>query len=190
MKYKDRDIKVFIESIDGLHSEHVLSLGEDLYRDMYAYNNFESLGYEKIDRPKNIFQEYNLETYKIYAKISKMLNDACQHYSINKERQRYFIKGKVFEYTEDNNNEIFDFPGRDIPVFHGFVILGSESLKQTYYTARDKQEYQLDQNMVTLSAPTNLINSKVNSSSMVIEYYLAPLSSIVQNEHNLWIPIL
>jgi hypothetical protein len=190
MKYTHRDTKVFTKNIATLNSEDILSLKSSTHKDVYSYENFKKIGYEKINSPKNIFQEYNVETYKVYKEISNLLNDACNHYLIDQERQNYFIKGKVFEYNKDHNNEIFDFPGRDIPIFHGFVILGEEGLKQTYYTDKSKKEFIFSKNTITLSAPTNLINNKVNNSCKVIEYYISPLSSTIQNEKNLWVPIL
>lgn len=190
MKYKSRDIKVFTKNVDSLNTDHILNLSNNMYHDVYTYENFEKVESVTIDKPQNIFQEYNTETYKIYKEISQLLNEACDHYSIYKNRQYYFIKGKLFEYTKDNNNEIFDFPGRDVPVFHGFVVLGSEGMEQTYYTDNDKQEYKFNQKTITLSSPTNLINTKVKESCIAIEYYLSPLSSILRNDQNLWIPIL
>jgi hypothetical protein len=190
MKYKYRDIKIFTKNIPTLKFENILFLNDNMYKEIYKYENFKKIKYEKINGPKNIFQEYNIEIYHLYKEISKLLNDACKYYSIDQERQNYFIKGKIFEYSKDHNNEVFDFPGKDIPIFHGFVILGEEGLKQTYYTDKGKEEFIFNKNTITLSSPTNLINSKVNNSCKVIEYYLSPLSSIIQNEKNLWIPIL
>jgi len=190
MKYKRRDIKVFTKNIDSLNTDHILNLSKNMHDDVYTCENLKKIESITIDKPQNIFQEYNTETYKIYKEISELLNEACKHYSIYQYRQDYFIKGKLFKYTKDNNNEIFDFPGRDVPVFHGFVVLGSEGIQQTYYTDNDKQEYRFNTNTVTLSSPTNLINTKVKESCIVIEYYLSPLSSILNNDQRLWIPIL
>lgn len=190
MKYKHRDIKIFKTDIPFLETKDILTISNKIYTEVYNYEHFKKIKNEVINKPKNIFQEYNTETYKIYKEISKLLKDACQYYSIDQNRQNYFIKGKIFEYTENNNNEIFDFPGRDIPIFHGFVILGPESLNQTYYTASSIEDYTFSKNTITLSSPTSLVSSKVISSCYVIEYYLSPLSSIIQNEQSLWIPIL
>jgi hypothetical protein len=190
MKYKNRDIKVFTKNINGLNTNNVFRLSESMHQDVYAYEDFKKIESVTTDKPKNIFQEYNIEIYKVYRKISELLGEACNHYSIYKDRQDYFIKGKIFEYNKNNNNEIFDFPGRDIPVFHGFVVLGTEDIEQTYYTDNDKKQFTFTKNTVTLSSPTNLINTKVKDRCMVIEYYLSPLSSILQNDQHLWIPIL
>lgn len=190
MKYKHRDTKVFTENIPTLKTENVLSFNNSRYKQVYLHEDFQKVSYEETNRPKNIFQEYNSETYKIYKEISKLLKSACEYYSIDQNRQNYFIKGKVFEYKENSNNEIFDFPGKDVPIFHGFVVLGPESLKQTYYTTKSTQDHIFSKNTITLSSPTNLINSKVVSSCYVLEYYISPLSSVIQNEQNLWIPIL
>jgi hypothetical protein len=190
MKYKHRDIKIFKTDVPTLETKNILMLSNSMYKEVYDYKDFKKIKNETMDKPKNIFQEYNKETYKIYKEVSKLLKIACEYYSIDQNRQNYFIKGRVFEYTENNNNEIFDFPGRDVPVFHGFVILGPESLKQTYYTTKSTQDHIFSKNTITLSSPTNLINSKVVSSCYVLEYYLSPLSSVIQNEQNLWIPIL
>lgn len=190
MKYKSRDIKVFTTNIDSLNTYHILNLSKNMHYDLYTFENLKKIESVTIDKTQNIFQEYNTETYKIYKEISQLLNEACEYYSIYKNRQDYFIKGKLFKYTKSNNNEIFDFPGRDIPVFHGFVVLESEGMDQTYYTDNDKQEYRFNQNTITLSSPTNLISTKVKERCIVIEYYLSPLSSIVNNDQNLWIPIL
>ena len=190
MKHKHRDIQVFNKYVDKLNAHDILNLGSNMYQDIYEYENFKKINSITTDRPKNIFQEYNSETYKIYKTVSELLNEACEHYSINKDRQRYFIKGKIFEYSPGNNNEVFDFPGKDIPIFHGFAILGEEDIKQTYYSGTDKKEYIFIKNTVTLSAPTNFINSKVKNSCKTIEYYLSPLSSIIKTDKNLWIPIV
>lgn len=190
MKYKYREIKVFTKNIPELKSENIIFLNNNNYQEIYEYENFKEKGHYKNHRPNNIFQEYSIETYHIYKEISKLLKDACNYYLINQDRQNYFIKGKIFKYTKYNNNEVFDFPGRDIPVFHGFVVLGEKGLKQTYYTDKEKQEFIFDKNTITLSSPTNLINNKVEDNCYVIEYYISPLSSIIQNEQSLWIPIL
>lgn len=190
MKYKYRNTKVFTKNIPTLKSENILSLNNNIYKEIYTYENFKKIGYEKNNNPKNIFQKYNIEIYHVYKEISKLLKDACKYYSIDQERQNYFIKGKMLEYSKDQNNEVFDFPGRDIPIFHGFVILGEEGLRQTYYTDKSKEEFIFSKNTITLSSPTNLINNKVSNSCKVIEYYISPLSSIIQNEEGLWVPIL
>ena len=190
MKYKHRDTKVFTKDISTLNSEDILSFSSSTYKQVYLHEDFKKVSYEEINRSKNIFQEYSPEVYKVYAEISKLLNDACNYYLIDQERQNYFVKGKIFKYSTDHNNEVFDFPGKDIPIFHGFVILGKDGLKQTYYTDKSKEEFVFSKNTITLSAPTNLISNKVSDSCPVIEYYLAPLSSITQNEKNLWVPIL
>ena len=190
MKYKHRDTKVFTKSVPTLKPEDILSFSNITYKQVYTHEDFKKISYEEINKSNNIFQEYNLEVYKVYKEISKLLNEACKYYQIDQERQNYFVKGKIFEYNTGHNNEVFDFPGKDIPIFHGFVILGKEGLKQTYYTDKSKEEFVFSKNTVTLSAPTNLISNKVSDSCPVIEYYLAPLSSITQNEKNLWVPIL
>ena len=190
MKYKYRDIKVFTKKIDKLNTDYILNPSINMYQDVYVYEEFKKISSKTIDRPKNIFQEYNTEVYILYKSISDLLDEACKHYSIDKNRQNYFIKGKVFEYTKSKNKEIFDFPGRDIPIFHGFVVLGADGIDQTYYTDNDQKQYNFRKNTITLSSPTNLINTKVKDRCMVIEYYLSPLSSILQNDQNLWIPIL
>lgn len=190
MKYKTRDIKVFSSTLDKLDTSKIVSLGQSMHEEVYIYEEFKKIGSNNIDRPSNIFQEYNTETYRVYKEISKLLSEACRYYSIDKDRQNYFIKGKVFEYTEKNNNEVFDFPGKDIPIFHGFVVLGPESINQTYSTDKHTSSYIFNKGSVTLSSPTNFINTKVKSQGIVIEYYLSPVSSIIQNHQSLWIPIL
>lgn len=190
MKHKHREIKIFQETINNLKTENILDLKQTSKKEIYCYKGFQKIKDEETGYSSNIFQEYNPETYKIYKEIAKMLDSACVYYSIDKDRQKYFVKGKIFEYTTDNNKDIFDFPGKDIPIFHGFVILGQEGVQQTYYTNSDKKIYVFNKNTITLSSPTNFINTKVEKSCLVIEYYLAPLSSIAQNEPNLWIPIL
>lgn len=190
MKSKDRDIKVFISNINSLNSEEIINLKRTTNKELYNYDTFEKVKDELVHRPKNIFQEYSSETHKVYREISKLLDEACKHYSIYKDRQYFFIKGKTFNYTENQNNEVFDFPGGDVPVFHGFVVLGPSDIEQTYSTATDKKQFNFSKSTVTLSAPTNLVNTKVKDHCMVIEYYVAPLSSIGQNEPNLWVPIL
>lgn len=190
MKSSYRDIRVFTENIPTLKSEDILSFNTSTYKQVYLYEDFKKISYEEVNKSKNIFQEYNLEVYKAYKEISKLLNEACKYYQIDQGKQNYFVKGKIFDYNTGHNNEVFDFPGKDIPIFHGFLILGEEGLKQTYYTDKSKEEFVFSKNTITLSSPTNLINNKVSNSCSVIEYYLAPLSSITQNEKNLWVPIL
>lgn len=190
MKSKQRDIKVFTSTIGGLGTEEIIRLKTKTSKEIYEYNGFKKVKDEVVLSPKNIFQEYSSETYKVYKEASKLLDEACKHYSIYKARQNFFIKGKLFNYTEDNNNEIFDFPGGDVPIFHGFVVLEPTGIEQTYYNATDKKQFNFSKNTVTLSAPTNLINTKVKDRCMTIEYYVAPLSSIGQNDPGLWVPIL
>jgi hypothetical protein len=190
MKSKYRDIKVFTSTIDSLRAEEIINLKKTTNKELYNYDDFKKIKDEVVRSPKNVFQEYSSETHKVYKEISKLLDEACKHYSIYKDRQYFFIKGKVFKYAETHNNEVFDFPGGDVPVFHGFVVLGPENIEQTYYAGTDKEQFNFSKNTVTLSAPTNLINTKVKGHCMTIEYYIAPLSSIGQNDQGLWVPIL
>jgi hypothetical protein len=190
MKSNNREIKVFTSTVDGLKTEEIINLKKTTNKELYSYDTFEKIKDEVVHHPTNIFQEYSSETYKVYREISKLLDEACKHYSIYKDRQYFFIKGKLFNYTENNNNEIFDFPGADVPVFHGFVVLGPVDVEQTYFTDTDEKRFNFTKNTVTLSAPTNLINTKVKQDCMTIEYYIAPLPSIKQNYQNLWVPIL
>jgi ethanolamine utilization protein EutA (predicted chaperonin) len=190
MKSSNRDIKVFTKTIDSLKAEDILLLKRTTTKEVYDYNNLKKIKEEVVHNSTNIFQTYSSETYKVYKDIAKLLDEACKHYSIYKDRQDYFIKGKLFNYTESNNNEVFDFPGGDVPIFHGFVVLGSGGLEQTYYTNTKKERFRFSKNTVTLSAPTSRINTKVEGHCTAIEYYISPLSSILQNEQGLWVPIL
>jgi len=190
MKSSNRDIRVFEKTIDSLKTENILNLKRTATKEVYDYSKLIKIKDDVLQPPANIFQAYSSETYKVYKEISKLLDEACKHYSIYKDRQDYFIKGKVFDYVENNNNEMFDFPGGDVPVFHGFVVLGPGGLEQTYYTNTDKKQFRFSKNTVTLSAPTSRINTKVEGHCMTIEYYISPLSSIIQNEQGLWVPIL
>lgn len=189
MKSSNREIKVFEKTISGLKIENILNLKGTKTIEVYEYSKLKKIKNEVVHNPTNIFQEYNSETYKVYREISKLLDEACKHYSIYKDRQNYFIKGKLFNYTESNNNEVFDFPGGDVPIFHGFVVL-ERGIEQTYYTNTNKEKFKFSKGTVTLSAPTNRVNTKVEGHCMTIEYYIAPLSSIIQNEQGLWVPIL
>ena len=83
MKYKHRDIKIFKTDIPFLETKDILTISNKIYTEVYNYEHFKKIKNEVINKPKNIFQEYNTETYKIYKEISKLLKDACQYYSID-----------------------------------------------------------------------------------------------------------
>jgi hypothetical protein len=190
MKIKNRNIKVFQKNIK-IDNENIINLKKQHINKIYQYDNVFNFKYNEIVlSPKNIFQKQNKNIYTIYKSIGTLLENACNYYEIDKERQFYYITGKIVEYNINNNNEVFDFPGKDIPVFHGFYILSDKNIKQKYYTEKEESEYFFNIGTLTLSSPTNLVNTKTDGLCYILEYYVAPASCISQNEDGLWIPIV
>ena len=187
VKKKERQVHYFIEKID---IDIPLKINDIETRTSYEFsnNNISRLESKKI-KTENVFQNYNKDIHKIYSSVSYMLSKMCDHYQINKNRQFYYLYGKVNIHSVIHNKFIYDFPGIDIPVFHGFLPLDGP-LKMTISNSKESVIKEIEPLHIFITHPSNLIQFEVNSDVKVLEFYISPCSLLANNELNLWVPIL
>lgn len=143
---------------------------------------------EILYESKNIFSVYDSGIHSVYKHISELLNEACDTYSIDKEKQQYMIYGKFSNYNLSDNNNWYDFPGINIPQLHGMYFL-----EDTYLTFKNNQSIEKDhfyKKDIFINKPTDLININVLGDSKILEFYIFPIEMLKHNEPGVWLPIL
>lgn len=143
-----------------------------------------------IYESKNIFSIYLEECYDLYKGISILLKDVHKEYTIDIEKQKYMIYGKVSEYNKETNKNWYDFPGINIPQLHGMYFPDSCPAKLTFKNNNNIKEYTFDKNMFFINKPTDLIRVDVENKCNVVEFYVFPMYTLKHNEPGVWVPIL
>jgi len=142
-----------------------------------------------VNKTKNIFLVYTDEMFLLYQNISNLLKDACNMYSIDTTKQKYFIYGKVVQYSLETNNHWYDFPGINKPFLHGFYFIDGQA--EIFFQNNDKIESKvIKQNDIIINKPTDLIKIKTDSTINVVEFYIAPTYMLKYNQPGVWCPIL
>jgi hypothetical protein len=187
LKKRERKVKYFIEKTSV---DIPLRLNDIEIKKRYSFNNnnIDYVNFEKIST-NNIFQNYNKDIHSIYSSVSSLLKTISDYYEINKSRQYYYLYGKINTYSSINNKFIYDFPGIDIPVFHGFMPLDG-NLKMTISNSKESVVQVLSPLDIFITHPSNLIQFEVDLDTEVLEFYISPCGLLSNNELNLWVPIL
>lgn len=142
-----------------------------------------------INKSKNIFLVYSDITFLLYKNISNLLKNACNMYEIDITKQKYFIYGKVVQYSTETNNHWYDFPGINKPFMHGFYFIDGQA--EIFFQNNDKIEStSIQQNDIIINKPTDLIKIKTDSTINVVEFYVSPLYMLKHNQPGVWCPIL
>jgi hypothetical protein len=142
-----------------------------------------------INKAKNIFLVYTDATFFLYKGISSLIKDACKMYNIDTTKQKYFIYGKVVQYSMETNNNWYDFPGINKPFLHGFYFIDGPA--EIFFENNDKIESKsIKQNDIVINKPTDLIKIKTDNTINVVEFYISPTYMLKYNEPGVWCPIL
>ncbi len=144
----------------------------------------------EISYAKNIFSVYSDFSFGLYKEISNSLDQVCDMYQINKEKQKYMIYGKVSSYNPSTNNNWYDFPGINIPFLHGFYFDDIQDGEINFENNKNYSSLKLTKGDLIINKPTDLIKIKTSSDIEVVEFYIAPLFALKNNEPGVWVPIL
>lgn len=130
----------------------------------------------------NCFQVYDVNIYDSLQKIKKITKDACVHYEINQEKNKYYIASS---YSEKISSEYwYDFGGLKIPVFCGywFLDVGENSTADI-----EGQVVKIDNGTIILFESGYKIS--MNEVSKCIPFSLSTLSKIKNHYPQRWMPI-
>lgn len=142
-----------------------------------------------INKAKNIFLVYSEATFSLYQQIVESLPDICATYNIDTAKQKYFIYGKVVQYSTETNNHWYDFPGTNSPFLHGFYFIDGEA--EIFFQNNEKTESRtIKENDIIINKPTDLIKINTSSTINVVEFYISPLYMLKHNQPGIWCPIL
>lgn len=90
-------------------------------------------------REYNVFQFHIDELYDLYKSISDMTKEACEHYEIDFEKQRFYIQGWFnINHTKKGKLDWHDHGPWGAPNFHGYYCVKAEP-SSTYYKVFDKE---------------------------------------------------
>lgn len=143
-----------------------------------------------ITKPKNIFSIYTKDCYALYEILSEQVDTACSLYQIDKSKQKYMTYAKSVKYIPQDNKRWYDFPGINIPFLHGFYFATGNNIKIYFKNGNVITEQKVNQGDIIVNKPTDLIKINVDSESDIIEFYIAPLFSLKNNEPGVWVPII
>jgi len=145
---------------------------------------------ERINHSKNIFSIYRESTHGLYSEICKYVESACSIYSISKNKQKYFIYGKVVKYTKDTNSIWYDFPGSNIPFLHGFYFPDQVKALITFKNNDQIVTIQANPGDIIINKSTDIIKIEVSEDTYeIIEFYVSPAFALKHNEPGVWVPI-
>jgi hypothetical protein len=171
----------FLSSINGFNSKNdrIFIIEDDLLTEKDSV----------VNQSKNIFLVYTEAVFFLYKNISESLKDACRMYNMDITKQRYFIYGKVVQYSTETNNHWYDFPGINTPFLHGFYFIDGQA--EIFFQNNDKtQSKNVKEKDMIINKPTDLIKIKVDSTINVVEFYISPIYMLKHNQPGVWCPIL
>jgi hypothetical protein len=143
-----------------------------------------------VTKSKNIFSIYTKDCYDLYKVLCEQLDIACSVYQIDKEKQKYMTYAKNVKYYPSDNKKWYDFPGINIPFIHGFYFATGKNINIYFKNGDTITEQKINEGDIVLNKPTDLIKINVDFESDVIEFYIAPLFSLKNNEPGVWVPII
>lgn len=143
-----------------------------------------------VKQPKNIFSVYTKSCYDLYKHVAIAVGHACNTYEVDKKIQDYMVYGKNVKYYPSGNNKWYDFPGQNIPFFHGFYFANVDNGKVHFNNGKVTQTQNVVNGDFIINKPTDLIRIEVDSESDIIEFYVSPLFALKHNEPGVWVPII
>lgn len=143
-----------------------------------------------LTKTKNIFSIYTKDCFDLYKSLCTEVEKASHFYEIDKEKQRYMVYGKNVKYSEYDNKKWYDFPGINIPFLHGFYFPNVKNVDVFFKNGNSITEIKIKSGDLIINKPTDLIKINVDSETDIIEFYVAPLFSLKNNEPGVWVPII
>ncbi len=186
---KNDDVVIFKYS--NVDVSNILDLIEDYntYRDhMLHFKSGVSADWVREqavagDLSKNILGIYDSNMYTILMKIKKLLIEACNKYEINIEKSKYYISSEHESYQL--KDAWYDFGGIRIPCFSGMVFLKTDGSK---ITVGNESIIPSEGDILLFEAGHKITYG--SESFNMISFSIAPLSMLVGQYPQKWIPIL
>jgi hypothetical protein len=130
----------------------------------------------------NYFQIYDEKFYQSLQKIKKLLNQACDKYQINKEKNIYYIASS---YENNFSSDFwYDFGGIKIPVFCGYWFIDVENESSI---SIDGENVKIENGTIILFEPGHKLS--FNGVNAAISFNLSTLSKIKNHYPQKWMPI-
>jgi hypothetical protein len=147
-------------------------------------------------RQYNVFQFHIDGIYELYKAIGSMVREACEHYEIDFEEQKFMIQG-WFNINHSGNGKLnwHEHGGPGAPDFHGYYCVSAEP-SSTHYIVFDKDVENINKNnraiLSEMGHPHAMGDWDWDGPRITVAYDVSPLkrlqeAGIVAEQH--WIPL-
>ncbi len=147
-------------------------------------------------RQYNVFQFHIDGVYELYRAIKSMVREACEHYEIDYDAQKFMIQG-WFNINESGNGKLnwHEHGGPGAPDFHGYYSVSAEP-SSTHYIVFDKDVENINKNnraiLSEMGHPHAMGDWDWQGPRITIAYDISPLKTLqrsgYENEQH-WIPL-
>lgn len=147
-------------------------------------------------RQYNVFQFHIDGIYELYKAVGDMVREACKHYDIDFDEQKFMIQG-WFNVNESGNGKLnwHEHGGPGAPDFHGYYCVSAEP-SSTHYIVFDKEIENINKdNRAILSEmghPHAMGSWDWEGKRITVAYDVTPLETLkiagYENEQH-WIPL-
>jgi len=163
---------------------------------------FENYNPQRVDFMFNVFQFYNPEIYNLYVGLRDLTKEACQHYGLDFEKEKFMIHGW---FNSDNGKKEIDLNneslyhdhsgGTGAPYFHGYYCVKAEPSSTYYKINRDRPFENININNRAIISETGHPHAigvwDQPEQRVTIAYDITPLSMISGGGYpeQRWIPL-
>lgn len=148
-------------------------------------------------REYNVFQFHIDGIYNLYKSVSDMTKEACKHYEIDFDEQKFMVQGWFnINYTKKGKLDWHDHGPFGAPNFHGYYCVKAEP-SVTYYKVFDKEVENHNINdraiLSEMGHPHAQADWDWDGPRITVAYDVIPLKDLQkfgmgQEQH--WIPLL
>jgi hypothetical protein len=199
-RFLDNDLddlaKFLAQKANDLENGNVPNISVEDFKSLKGIAPITNLG------PKyNIFQFHSPYIYNLLVQVKSMAREACDYYSIDFDKQQYMIQGW---FNFDNYKKPEPLPdeflhdhlnGQGAPDFHGYYCVAAEPSYTKYKIGGMDGEYFINNNVnnrAILSEtghPHGINNWDQPFKRITIAYDISPLSSIMHDKEQHWVPL-
>lgn len=147
-------------------------------------------------RQYNVFQFHIDEIYELYKAVGSMVREACEHYEIDFEEQKFMIQG-WFNINHSGNGKLnwHEHGGPGAPDFHGYYCVSAEP-SSTHYIVFDNEVENVNKNnraiLSEMGHPHAMGDWDWDGPRITVAYDVVPLKSLkvegYRHEQH-WIPL-
>jgi hypothetical protein len=185
------DLKLRYEKIENAELLGVTPLGE--YESWKESNSVSTMKW----RQYNVFQFNTPEIYNLYLAVRDMVKEACSHYDVDFDKQKFLIAGWFNINSKEKTGKLgwHDHGPAGAPFFHGYYCVNAEP-SETQYVVFNKKVSNINKNnraiLSEMGHPHAMGDWDWEGDRITIAYDILPLLEVQQfgiDQEQHWIPL-